>query len=116
MTSTGKNVVVLMMDMMIGSYIPYVFTEHPELVNQFDGFTYYPNTISFGPRTNMGSPALFGGYEYTPARLNERSNELLKDKHNEALRVLPTMFSNEGWDVTVSDVRSEEHTSELQSR
>lgn len=104
MTSTGKNVVVLMMDMMIGSYIPYVFTEHPELVNQFDGFTYYPNTISFGPRTNMGSPALFGGYEYTPARLNERSDELLKDKHNEALRVLPTMFSNEGWDVTVSDV------------
>ena len=104
MTTTGQNVVVLMMDMMIGAYIPFVFEDHPELVEEFDGFTYYPNTISFGPRTNTGSPALFGGYEYTPQKLDERSDELLKDKQNEALRVLPTIFSNDGWNVAVSDV------------
>ena len=103
MTASGQNVVVIMMDRMIGAYIPYIFTEHPEFVSQFDGFSYYPNTISFGVATNTGSPSLYGGYEYTPDKLNERSDELLKDKHNEALKVLPTIFADNGWYVTVGD-------------
>jgi uncharacterized protein with ParB-like and HNH nuclease domain len=28
--------------------IPFIFNENPELVKQFNGFTYYENTISFG--------------------------------------------------------------------
>ncbi len=103
LTTNGKNVVVIMMDRMIGTYIPYIFNENPELVNQFDGFTYYPNTVSFGAHTNIAAPALYGGYEYTPERLNLRSDELLVDKHNESLRVLPTLFANEGWNVVVGD-------------
>ena len=103
LTTNGKNVVVIMMDRMIGSYIPYIFTENPELASQFDGFTYYPNTVSFGAHTNIAAPALYGGYEYTPERMNMRSDELLVDKHNESLRVLPTLFANEGWNVVVGD-------------
>ncbi|MBR3340674.1 MAG: YidC/Oxa1 family membrane protein insertase [Clostridiales bacterium] len=103
MTSTGKNVVVIMMDRMIGGYIPYIMNERPELAEQFDGFTYYPNTVSHGHSTNNAAPALFGGYEYTPANLNKRSDELLVDKHNEALKVLPTIFSDKGWKVSVGD-------------
>ena len=61
-----------------------VLKEKPELAEKFDGFTYYPNTISFGTATNLGSPALFGGYEYTPERINQRSTETLAVKHNEA--------------------------------
>ena len=37
-------------------------------------------------------PALFGGYEYTPEESNRRSDMSLVEKHNEALRVLPTLF------------------------
>lgn len=103
MTTTGNNVVVIMMDRMIGAYIPYLFNERPQLYDQFDGFTFYPNTISFGGHTNHGTPALFGGYEYTPERINARSDELLEEKQNEALRVLPTIFSGEGWRVSVGD-------------
>ncbi len=103
MTTTGKNVVVIMMDKMIGAYIPYIFNEKPELASKFDGFTYYPNTISFGGYTNFGAPSLFGGYEYTPAQMNARSDERLVDKHNEALRVMPQLFSDAGWNVTVGD-------------
>ncbi len=104
MTQTGENVVVIMMDRMIGAYIPFIFAEHPEVKTQFEGFTYYPNTLSYGVATNIASPALFGGYEYTPERLNARSNELLKDKHNEALLVMPTIFSDNDWNVTVCDL------------
>ena len=99
----GKNVVVLMMDRGIGALVPYIMNEKPELKEQFAGFTYYPNTISFGGHTNFGAPALFGGYEYTPEALNRRDSELLKDKHNEALKVMPVLFSENGYETTVCD-------------
>ncbi|MCR5059943.1 MAG: YidC/Oxa1 family membrane protein insertase [Saccharofermentans sp.] len=103
LSRTGKNVMVIMIDRAIGSYIPFFFNEDSDLVRQFDGFTYYPNTISFGQYTNFGAPALFGGYEYTPEKINSRADELLMDKHNEALLVMPVLFSNEGYNVTVMD-------------
>ncbi len=102
-TTTGKNVVVIMMDRMINGYIPYIFNERPDVAQQFEGFTYYPNTISFGVQTLHGAPSLYGGYDYTPYEINARSSELLVDKHNESLRVLPTIFASNGWNVTMAD-------------
>ena len=43
-----------------------------------------------------------GGYEYTTLKMNERPG-LLKDLHNEATLVLPTLFKNAGFSVTVTD-------------
>ena len=103
LSKNGKNVVVLMMDRAVNGYIPYLFQEKPELQEQFAGFTYYPNTISYGAHTNFGSPVLYGGYEYTPEEMNKRSTELLEDKQNEALKVMPVMFNQEGYEVTVCD-------------
>lgn len=99
----GDNVVVLMLDRAIGSYIPYLFQEKPELAKQFDGFTYYPNTLSYGGHTNIAAPALFGGYEYTPEELNRRSDEPLRAKHDESLKVMPTVFGVNGYRVSVFD-------------
>ena len=103
LSKTGKNVVVLMLDRGMSEYIPYIMNEKPELKEQFAGFTYYPNTISFGAFTNFGVPALFGGYEYTPVEMNKRSTEKLQDKHDEALKVMPAIFDQSGYDVTVCD-------------
>ena len=99
----GKNVVVIMLDRAIGDYVPYIFNEKPELKEQYSGFTYYPNTISHGSFTVFGAPELFGGYEYTPVEMNKRSDELMVDKHNEALLTLPVLFGENGYDVTVAD-------------
>lgn len=103
LSKTGKNVVVIMLDRAMGEYVPYIFNEKPELQEQFSGFTYYSNTVSFGGYTNLASPALYGGYEYTPVELNMRDTELLKDKQNEALKVMPVLFDSVGYDVTVCD-------------
>ena len=102
-SKTGQNVIVIMLDRAMGEYIPYLFQEKPELTEQFAGFTYYENSISFGGCTNFGSPALFGGYEYTPVEMNKRVSESLVSKHNEALKVMPVIFSENGYDVTVCD-------------
>ena len=103
LSKTGKNVVVLMLDRALGEYVPYMFKEKPELKEQFAGFTYYSNTISFGGFTNFGVPTLLGGYEYTPVEMNKRSEESLVSKHNEALKVMPVLFLEHGYDVTVCD-------------
>lgn len=103
LSTQGQNVVVIMMDRMMSEYIPYIFNERPDVAEQFDGFTYYPNTISYGQYTLFGSPAVFGGYEYTPYQMNLRQDELLVDKHNESLLVLPVLFADNGWTVSVGD-------------
>ena len=102
-SKTGKNVVVLMVDSLVSYYVPYMFYEKPELMEAFDGFTFYPNTISFGCQTIFGSPGLYGGYEYTPKEMNQRDQELLVEKQNEALRIMPAIFYQDNYAVTVCD-------------
>lgn len=103
LSKNGKNVVVIMLDRGFGAYVPYMFNEKPELAEKFSGFTNYRNVISFGAYTNFGTPALFGGYEYTPIEMNKRNTEIMVTKHNEALKVMPSIFSRNGFDVTVCD-------------
>ena len=103
LSTEGRNVVVIMLDRGMGAYIPYIMNENPKLQEQFAGFTYYSNTISFGRSTIFGIPALLGGYEYTPVEMNRRADESLIEKHNEAIKVMPVLFLNNGFDVTVCD-------------
>ena len=104
LSRTQPNVVVMMLDRAISSYLPVMFYEKPELKAKYDGFVYYPNTVSHGGHTNFGAPGLFGGYEYTPREMNARPDMELKDKHNEALQVLPTLFSRQNYTVTLIDL------------
>lgn len=103
LSRNGQNVVVLMMDRAVSYYLPYIMNERPELQEQLDGFTFYPNTVSYGSSTNTGAPGLYGGYEYTPEKLNEQSDRWLGDKHDEALKVMPVLFDDNGYDVTIFD-------------
>lgn len=103
LSKTGKNVVVLMLDRSMGGFVPYILNERPDLKEQFSGFTYYANTISFGAFTNFGTPGMLGGYEYTPVEMNKRSDESLVSKHNEALKVMPVTFVENDFKVTVCD-------------
>ncbi len=97
LSKTGQNVVVIMLDRAIGAYVPYIMNELPELKNQFSGFTYYSNTISYGLYTNLGTPSLLGGYDYTPVEMNKRDDVSLAEKQNEANFLMPRVFT-EQWD------------------
>ena len=103
LSRSGKNVVVIMLDRTINGFVPFILNERPGLLEQFDGFTWYPNTLSYGYHTNIAAPALFGGYDYTPDNLLKRSELTLKEKHNEALKVMPVNFLEAGYEVTVCD-------------
>lgn len=106
LSKTGKNVVVFMLDRAENAYVEPIFSAFPELRDTYTGFTLYSNTVSFNQGTLLGAPPLYGGWEYTPAEMNKRKEEKLVDKNNEALLIMPRVFTEQGDDFTaaVSDL------------
>jgi YidC/Oxa1 family membrane protein insertase len=102
-SKTGRNTVVLMLDRAMNGFIPFIFEEIPELKERYSGFIYYPNTLSFNGYTILGAPPVFGGYEYIPSELNKRDTVPMVKKHNEALLLMPLVFSKYDYQVTVTD-------------
>lgn len=100
----GRNVVVMMLDRASSILVPYILEESPELKTDFWGFTYYPNTISYNGFTKLGSPPIFGGFDATPLEVNKRSDVTLLQKRNEALSLMPRLFSENGFFVTATDL------------
>ena len=105
LSKTEKNVVVFMLDRAKSNYFESILNDQPYIKESFEGFTYYPNTISANSHTLIGSPGLYGGYEYLPSEINKRKDVKLKDKHNEALLIMPRIFSEQAdFNATVSDL------------
>lgn len=104
LSKTEKNVIVVFLDRAISAIFPYVLDQFPALNESFSGFTYYPNCISFGGHTILGASPLFGGYEYTAEARQNDGRKKLQDAHNEALTLMPKIFSDAGFDVTVADL------------
>jgi hypothetical protein len=102
-SKTGKNVLVIMLDMAESVFIPYIFDESPDLYQKYDGFVYFPNTVTFNGWTSGGAPPIFGGYEYSPEGINNRPDISLHVKRNEALLMMPMIFSASGFSVTITD-------------
>jgi YidC/Oxa1 family membrane protein insertase len=104
LSKKGKNVVLFMLDRSQNQYIPEILKEAPELADIFSGFTYYPNTVSFGGHTIMGAPGLYGGYEYVPEEMNKRDTVPLNTKNTEALLMLPRILTEQkNFSASVSD-------------
>lgn len=102
LSKKGKNVIILFIDRAINSYFPLMLEEFPQYKNSFDGFIYYPNTVSFFSSTILGYPPILGGYEYTPLNLN-KSQDVFIDKFSKSVTMLPRLFRNKNWDVSVFD-------------
>lgn len=103
LSKDGRNVVVLFLDRAISSFFPYIVKQFPEIEGDFDGFVFYPNTVSFSNKTAKATPAMVGGYEYTPEAMNARSDEYLVDKMGEAALVMARLFREAGFSALVSD-------------
>jgi hypothetical protein len=103
LSKTGKNVVVMMLDRAQGAFVPFILEESPDLKEIYSGFVFYPNTVSFHTNTTIGAPPVFGGYEYTPREFNKRHTVPVVTKHNEALLLMPRLFGEARFEVTVTD-------------
>ena len=102
-SKTGKNIFIFMLDRSMNFFLDPIFESSELVKSEYTGFTVFENSIAFGLSTNFSTPSLFGGYEYIPEKIDARSEELLVDKHNEALSVLPKLFSEHDWCVSFTD-------------
>lgn len=109
LSKTGRNVIVIMQDRFHLPYVDSMIKENPEIRELLDGFTFYRNTVSMGPLTMIGTPGIFGGYDYTPWEIISRKDETLQKKHNEALLTMPRLFNEAGFSVTVSGLPYENY-------
>ncbi len=103
LSKDGKNVVILMMDRALGQLFPYIIQEKPELIESLEGFTYYPNTVSAAGHTNLAVPSVFGGYEYLPEAMEKDESRSVHEKMDEALKMLPRLFAENGYGVDIYD-------------
>lgn len=94
-SKAGKNVVVIMLDRADAAYVQGAFEDAPELKEKFSGFVFYKNALSYNGHTLLSAPSLFGGYEYTPLEMNKRSGASNLQKNNEALLLMPRIFTEQ---------------------
>jgi hypothetical protein len=105
LSKTGKNVIVLMLDRAESAYVEKIFTEQPQLYDEYTGFTFYKNALSFNGHTLLGAPALWGGYDYAPDKMNECTSVSNREKTNEADLMLARIFTEQaGYSATITDM------------
>lgn len=109
LSKKNNNVLVFFLDRCFSPYVPYIFDEFPELKEQFEGFINYPNTVSMGNCTMVGSPGLMGGYDYTPFEINKRSSLTMQEKHNQAILTMPVLFMNADYNSYIANLPYENY-------
>jgi hypothetical protein len=102
-TSVGTNTVLFFLDKAAGVTFGQVLKYKPELNEKFDGFIWFPNTISFANFTVSGLTAIFGGYDYSVNEINKREDQNLENKINEAYSLLPKLFGESNNRVFITD-------------
>uniref|UniRef100_UPI0025CC5824 sulfatase-like hydrolase/transferase n=3 Tax=uncultured Brachyspira sp. TaxID=221953 RepID=UPI0025CC5824 len=100
LSKTGENIFVFILDRAVNSYWIDALDIFPEYKEKLDGFTIYPNTVSFSSHT-VTIASLYGGYDYLPYELSTNGNYNIKDKHNEALLMIPTSLEQYGYKSSV---------------
>ena len=102
-SKTGKNIFLIVPDMFLGGYMKDIEVDNPEIINNLNGFTWYPNTLSISTRTCTSMPSILGGRDYTPDGLNYNENEYNDKKSNDAYYEIIIPLAENGWNVSFSD-------------
>ena len=60
-----ENIIMILFDTMDERYFQSFMDDHPEYIDNLDGFVHYDNTLSSGARTIMAMPSIMTGVPYT---------------------------------------------------
>ena len=80
LSRTSPNILVIMMDMFTGDHIGTMMKQDPHLLAGYEGFTWYPDTISAGVCTQMSVPSIAAGANIASYRLTHDDGVSLEDK------------------------------------
>ena len=96
LSRTEPNTLVIFLDRAMAWGVYEALERVPDFTTLYGGFTWYPDTLSFGPNTITALSAMSGGYEYTPDGMSARSDVELRIKVFEGMQLLPELFRLKG--------------------
>jgi len=99
-SKTEENIVLIIPDMLQGWNMDKILKENPSLNNELNGFVWYPNTLSISRSTNTSMPAIFGGYECTPDKLDLDKEHTIKEKMTSIVNTFVNKAKSTGATVT----------------
>jgi len=101
--SQEANVIIFMLDMFCGGFVPEIMEKNPEIKENFDGFTWYANALSTTTATYGSIPAIVGGDEYTIGKYQKTDNYTISELYKDAYGFFPEFFMNQGFVVSYTD-------------
>ena len=101
-SKNGRNVIVLMLDRFIGAYVEEALKMDSSLKSKYDGFVWYPRSLSCSSQSIGGIPGILGGYDYdTTVMHSDRTDIPLRDRIFESGKILPFNFNKAGFSSTL---------------
>ncbi len=94
--SDDKNLVIIILDTFQSDIFEEIITQNPKIVDKFNGFTYYPDTVGGYPTTTLSIPLIMTGRFY-------QNQQPLQEFVEEAYLTdsLPKNLNLNGYDVSV---------------
>ena len=87
--SNESNTLIIMLDEFQGNIFADIIEKHPEIKQQFSGFTYYPNTLSHGSTTWKSIGAIAGGPDFQMQYMPQKNYTYKKTKTDQNLIYTP---------------------------
>ena len=88
LSKSNPNILVFMLDSFTGDHMYKIIKECPEILFGFDGFTWYPDTISAGSGTILSVPSLIGGENIAVYNLAKDDGKSLEEKIDKEIRIV----------------------------
>ena len=96
--SSGRNILVFVLDSMPGNGAADVMRANPALASKFPGFTQYPRNIGMHECTKRGVPGIVTGHHYDPREMPQTQYPLTMYGSNSFVKAA----ADAGWAVAFS--------------
>ncbi len=97
--SKEQNILIIMLDGYPGWLIEKFQNENPKILEPYEGFVWYPNTITNNAGTWGAIAAVSGGHKYTVENINNLDTPSLEQVLTDAYSIYPNAFIPMGYDV-----------------
>lgn len=95
-----ENVVLVIFDGFQGWFMDKVFKEDSTAKELFDGFTWYPNTVSISSLTFSSTAGIMCGLDYSVDKLNADKEHTIREKVNIPCNLFIDRVKSEGYHMS----------------
>lgn len=101
--SKEQNVLIIMLDMFCGGFIPEILEKNPDIEECLSGFVWYDNTLSTSNVTFGSVPSIVGGMEFTVDNTERQKGSTLEGRIRKAYRFYPGFFGGQSFAIAFAD-------------